>query len=190
MRSEHERPFVCSGSPLSCSVFLVGFNPATRLESSFWSFWSDDEGFDRVGFMSEYERLRKVAGVRKRLNEMVSKFHPGSVLETNICSEPTKRAADLKPKDRRTDVFMFLLETIRPSIVFLHSNEPIRYFRTLLNGQQIEFSHHAIVETSVLGGPLKICASEGPLWRKKVAEVSALAEALSKHASTASSMPT
>jgi hypothetical protein len=121
---------------------------------------------------------------------MVSKFHPGSVLETNICSEPTKRAADLKPKDRRTDVFMFLLETIRPSIVFLHSNEPIRYFRTLLNGQQIEFSHHAIVETSVLGGPLKICASEGPLWRKKVAEVSALAEALSKHASTASSMPT
>ncbi len=24
------RPFVCDGSPLSCTVFIVGYNPATE----------------------------------------------------------------------------------------------------------------------------------------------------------------
>lgn len=182
MQSEHERPFVCSGSPLSCSVFLVGFNPATRLDSSFWSFWDDNHGFDRSRFINEYERLRTVEGVRLRLNAMVPRFPLGSVLETNICSEPTKKAADLKPKDRRTDIFRFLFETIRPRVVFLHSNEPIKFFRTLLDNPRIDLPHHALVETSALGVKLTVCASEKPLWRKKVAEMSALAGALSEHA--------
>ena len=185
MQSEYERPFVCSGSPVSCSVFLVGFNPATPLESSFWSFWSDSQGFDRSRFINEYERLRTVEGVRLRLNAMVPRFPHGSVLETNICSEPTKKAADLKPKDRRTDIFRFLFETVRPRIVFLHSNEPIKFFRTLLDNPRIELPHHAPVETSALGFPVKVCASEGPLWRKKVAEMALLAEALSEHAGPA-----
>ncbi len=29
------RPFVCEGSPLSCDIFLVGFNPATTMETDF-----------------------------------------------------------------------------------------------------------------------------------------------------------
>ena len=185
MQSEHERPFVCSGSPFSCSVFLVGFNPATRLESSFWSFWNDSQGFDRSRFINEYERLRTVKGVRLRLNAMVPQFPLGSVLETNICSEPTKKATDLKSKDRRTNIFRFLLETIRPRIVFLHSNEPIRFFRTLLDNPRIELPHHALVDASVLGSQVKVCASEGPLWRKKVPEMAILAGTLSEHAGPA-----
>lgn len=112
MQSDHERPFVCSGSPLKCSAFLVGFNAATRLESSFCNFWNDTYGFDRTRLIDEYERTRKVEGVRLRLNAMVPRFPHGRVLETNICSEPTKRAADLKAKDRHSDIFRFLLETI------------------------------------------------------------------------------
>lgn len=133
MRSPHERPFVCSGSPVSCCVFLVGFNPATRLESPFWDFCNDSEGFDRTRFINEYESLRPVKGVRLRLNAMVPRFPIGSVLETNICSESTKKAADLKPMDRRTDIFQYLFEKIRPRVVFIHSNEPIKFFRTILD---------------------------------------------------------
>lgn len=181
MQSEHERPFVCSGSPVTCSVFLVGFNPATRLESSFWSFWNDSQGFDRSRFVNEYERLRTVEGVRLRLNAMMARFPLGAVLETNICSEPTKRAVDLKLKDRRTDIFRFLLATIQPRIVFLHSNEPIKFFRTLLDNPRIDLPHHALVDTSAVGLPVKVCVSEGPLWRKKVAEMATLAGTLSEH---------
>ena len=181
MRSPHERPFVCSGSPISCSVFLVGFNPATRLESPFWDFWNDSKGFDRTRFINEYESLRPVRGVRPRLNAMLPRFPVGAVLETNICSEPTSRAADLKRMDRRTDIFRYLFETIRPRVVFLHSNEPIKFFRTLLDDPRTELPHHTLVEASAQDIPVKVCASEGPLWRKSVAEMVQLADALSKY---------
>ena len=181
MQSPHERPFVCDGSPLSSSVFLVGFNPATRLESSFWSFWSDSVGFDRSRFIDEYKQTRKVEGVRPRLNAMVGCFPVGSVVETNICSEPTKKAADLKRKDRRTDVFRFLLQSIRPRLVFLHSNEPIKYFRTLLDTSAVKLPHHTPIETTAVGMPMTVCISEGPLFSKKVADMAALAKTLSAY---------
>ena len=185
MVSAHERPFVCSGSPLDCSVFLVGFNPATRLESPFWSFWTDSAGFDRPRFINEYEVTRTVEGVRKRLNAMVPKFPAHTVLETNICSEPTKHASDLKKDDRRTAIFLYLAKTIRPRIVFLHSNEPIRYFRTLLDQPSIALPSHSIVSASLFGAPVKVCASEGPLWRRKVTDMESLADELSAHARSA-----
>lgn len=181
MESPHERPFVCSGSPLDCSVFLVGFNPATRLESSFWSFWNDSHGFDRTKFINEYERARTVKGARKRLNAMVQRFQLGSVLETNICSEPTKRASDLKREDRRTAVFNYLLRTIRPQLVFLHSNEPIKYFRGVLDSPSTPLPSHAVVDASLFGAPVKVCASEGPIWRRRVADMEALADEMTNH---------
>ncbi len=180
--SAHERPFVCSGSPLDCSVFVVGFNPATPLESPFWSFWTDSAGFDRPRFINEYEKARPVKGVRKRLNAMVQRFPAGAVLETNICSEPTKRASDLKRGDRRTAVFLYLVTTIRPRIVFLHSNEPIKYFRTLLDQPSIALPSHSVVDASLFGAPVKVCASEGPLWSRKVTDMESLADELSAHA--------
>lgn len=178
LQTPNERPFVCTGSPLTCSVFLVGFNPATRLEIPFWSFWDNGLGFNRERFIQVYESARSVEGVRKRLNEMVPCFPPGSVLETNICSEPTKKAADLKPQDRRTEIFLFLLKSIRPKVVFLHSNEPIKFFRTLLDDPAVALPHHQLVKTSALGSPITVCASEGPLWRKKVSDAVAVAKTL------------
>lgn len=181
MESPHERPFVCSGSPIDCSVFIVGFNPATRLELPFWSFWADSHGFDRAKFINEYERARSIKGARVRLNAMVPRFPFGSVLETNICSEPTRRATDLKKEDRRTAIFQYLLKTIRPQLIFLHSNEPIKYFRALLESPSIQLLSHKVVDTSLFGATVKVCVSEGPLWRRRVAEMEGLADEMASH---------
>lgn len=182
MRS-HERPFVCSGSPLESSVFLVGFNPATRMNSPFWSYWSDGAGFNRRRFLSDYEQARPVQGVRRRLNAMVRQLDGINVLETNICSLPTKKASDLAKCDRRTDVFRYLLRAIKPEIVFLHSNEPIRYFRRLLQDQSIALPHHELVSARLNGRVVKVCASEGPLWRKKTTDMEELARRLAAEVS-------
>ena len=40
------RPFVCEGYPMECDVFIVGINPATAMQSDFWSFWDNDQ-FDK-----------------------------------------------------------------------------------------------------------------------------------------------
>ena len=44
------RPFVCEGSPLDCDVFIVGSNPATKMEGDWWRFW-------RPGIWLSKERL-------------------------------------------------------------------------------------------------------------------------------------
>jgi hypothetical protein len=34
-----DRSFVCDGSPLDCTVFIVGCNPATDTRTEFWHYW-------------------------------------------------------------------------------------------------------------------------------------------------------
>jgi hypothetical protein len=128
------RPFVCHGSPLACEVFVVGFNPATTMDRPFWDYWSDETGFDKPRFMRDYLQKRGLLepkGVRARIERVVAELPTGLALETNICSKPTKTAAELHRDDRATGVFRFLLETIQPRLVYAHSNDPIAYFEQL-----------------------------------------------------------
>ena len=53
------RPFVCDGSPLTCDVFIVGFNPATTMSADFWQFWSPGMGFDKVAWFEAYKKDRQ-----------------------------------------------------------------------------------------------------------------------------------
>jgi hypothetical protein len=175
MQDTQERPFICDGSPLAARVFLVGFNPATRLEQPFWSFWDDATGFDRARFMTAYAQTRALRGVRPRLNAMVEALRPVVTLETNICALPTPRASELTKADRRTAIFRFLVETIRPRVLFLHSNEPIAYVRALMEEPDIDLPELVPVPCRVLGSPMHVCAAPGPLWRRRCADVAAVA---------------
>lgn len=131
MVEENERPFVCSGSPLQASVFIVGFNPATALEKSFWSYWNDATGFNRELFNADYSKLRAKRGNRPRIEAVAAAFPKGTCLETNIYSSPTKRAAMLRPEQRRTAVFEFLFNTIQPKALYIHSVAAVKFFSAL-----------------------------------------------------------
>jgi hypothetical protein len=48
----YERPFVCDGLPESCSVIIIGENPATSMQTDWWDFWNDETGFDLGKFES------------------------------------------------------------------------------------------------------------------------------------------
>ena len=43
----------------------------------------------------------------------------------------TPTADELKSQDRESSVFEYLLETIKPKILFIHGNEVIEYFEKL-----------------------------------------------------------
>ena len=58
----YERPFVCDGFPCTCEVIVIGDNPATRLTTDWWSFWSDTSGFDYNHFLEVYQTERDRAG--------------------------------------------------------------------------------------------------------------------------------
>ena len=101
-RDPSARPFVCDGSPLECVVFIVGTNPATKMERSFKAFWDPDGGFNKSAWLDEYERLREEEGKRRRspsrnIIEKIVGAAPGvGYLETNVFSTPTANEAELK----------------------------------------------------------------------------------------------
>ena len=160
------RPFVCHGSPLACQVFIVGFNPATSMDRPFWDYWSDETGFDKPRFMQDYLRKRGLAepkGVRARIERVVAELPAGVALETNICSKPTRTAAELHRDDRATDVFRFLLDSIRPGLVYAHSNEPIAYFEHLTGARGFDGGVPQAVSHN--GQTFQLIATRGPLFR-------------------------
>ncbi|MGQ7793589.1 hypothetical protein ACUN0C_14360 [Faunimonas sp. B44] len=61
-------------------------------------------------------------------DNIASQLLPKSSMKTNICSVPAGKASELKERDRRSEVFSFLLHEIQPNLVFVHGNQPIEFF--------------------------------------------------------------
>jgi hypothetical protein len=114
------RPFVCDGDPFDCKAFLVGTNAATDVP--FWPFWKPEFGFDKTAWLKCYESRRKgrASATRQRIARIVSAASPAKILETNLFAAPTAREADLKPEDRQSPIFDFLLESLLPSVIVTH----------------------------------------------------------------------
>lgn len=128
-RPSSSRPFVCSGSPLACPVFLVGFNPATSSGADFWSFWTDD-GFNLDAWFASYleyraatplapgKRCRPRISPSRRVIQWVREATNVSVLETNVFSTPSPNVGSLYRRDDKA--FRFLLAAIKPKLLVIH----------------------------------------------------------------------
>jgi hypothetical protein len=113
------RPFVCAGNPYCCEAFLVGINPASSVP--FWPFWDDEKGFDKARWFECYCKQRgNVSPTRRAIEWLVKAAAPVKILETNLFSTPTRRAAALRKEDRQTRAFEFLLAEIRPHALLFH----------------------------------------------------------------------
>lgn len=174
MLTPHLRPFLCSGSPLKCEMFIVGFNPATSLDGSFWRYWDDISGFDKPTMMRDYLRTRGLIepiGVRARIERIVAHLPLGSCLETNICSIPTKKADQLHRTQRATEIFEFLLRSVKPKLVYAHSNEPIKFFQQFTDK---DFFNGTPQTVQWEGREFLLLATPGPLYRMGFHEASTL----------------
>ncbi|HET8886043.1 MAG TPA: hypothetical protein VFM70_06795, partial [Salinimicrobium sp.] len=138
------RPFICEGNPLDCKIFIVGINAATEMQQDFWEFWSEEDGFNKNKWLGSYKaeraaqplkkgktRRNTVSNTRKRIDWIVEATKPVKILETNLFVKATPTAKELKAGDRRSEVFEYLLETIKPEVIFLHENQTIKYFEKL-----------------------------------------------------------
>lgn len=126
------RPFLCDGSPLKCRIFLVGSSPARKLEEPFWDFWDDAHGFKRAKFIKKLEDLPGgLTRTRKYLEIVVDAAGPSDTLETNIYPYEKLKAMDSTAEHKRTDVFDYLLHTIRPQIILAYGSEAKKFFRNL-----------------------------------------------------------
>jgi hypothetical protein len=122
---EHSaRPFLCNGSPLECSVAIVGINPGT--DTPFWDFWTSDAEFDKDGWLAAFytdERNRRNQ-TRPRIEVLVTELLPLRCLELNIYPYWSKSEATLLPNLRDTAVFTYMLSMVRPKLLFVFGRTP------------------------------------------------------------------
>ena len=124
------RPFLCDGSPLDCSIFIVGTNSAREVEKPFWSFWSDSRGFNKAKYIRELEQLpRGLTKTRKNIEIVASAAGQAITLDTNIYLQPTPTEVELRKENKKTDVIEYLLKTIRPKVVLTHGVKATKFFR-------------------------------------------------------------
>ena len=141
---EKPRPLICEGNPLDCEIFIVRINAATEMNSYFWSFLSNEKGFKKSEWLKSYilerklkplkpnkTRRNKLSNTRQRIEWIIESIKPIKTLETNLFVKATPTADELKSEDRKSSVFEYILETIKPKILFIHGNEVIEYFEKL-----------------------------------------------------------
>jgi hypothetical protein len=67
---------------------IIGENPATRMQSDWWSFWDDKTGFDLRRFEASYSEARILAGKRPVTNTRLrlNRFRDAGLncIETNV----------------------------------------------------------------------------------------------------------
>lgn len=124
----------------------MGTNPASTVT---WTpFWDrENEVFDKPGWLKIYEaeraeqkrnsgktHFRTQSPTRSRIELLVNTIGgPNRVLETNLYAVSTPSEKNLKPADRVSLVFEFLLQTIKPKALFIHGDTAASYFRERYN---------------------------------------------------------
>lgn len=144
------RPFVCSGSPLACRVFIVGLNPASPMKATFWDFWRPGIGYDKGAWMDAYlaeraerplkpkrTRRPKISPSRAVIECLVEEIDPAMCLETNIYATATEEFRDLGTSLRDTRPFDYLLATVRPEIIIVHGKDAVAHMQNKASGATV-----------------------------------------------------
>ena len=127
---EESRPFLCEGSPLDCTMFLVGLNP--RMQTPFWSYWNVSYGCHKTLWLEAYLRREgKLGRTRDYIEILFHALAPVRCLETNLFPAWSNRLADLSAERRTTRVFDFLLQAIKPRLLFVHGRDAVSHVEKL-----------------------------------------------------------
>lgn len=149
-----QRPFVCTGDPSACSVWIVGYNAATT-GGDWWQFWSSDSGFDFDSWRKDYDAERAARGKRVSATRLrIDRFKASvpNTLETNIFATPSTKMANMPVSS--TEAFDLLLATFTPRVIIAHGVPSANHLAGWTDGELITCPHlsragYAIVDEIV-----------------------------------------
>lgn len=169
------RPFLCEGLPMGYKVFLVGINPSKT--APFWPHWDVTTGCNKQEWLNHYLDINdgRYSPTRKRIEILFKALSPIRCLETNIFTMPTPRATDLAASDRDTGVFDFLLETVRPRVVFVHGKPAVKHLCKLT---QTCLPYGEFTTVKFRGVKFDVIAGHHLSWHWSYAQVEALGKSL------------
>jgi hypothetical protein len=156
----------------------------------YWSFWEPGYGFHRSIWADASRARRRDAGKREvtptrlRLGRIMKAAAPVRCLDTNVFSTPTPAERDLGAELRRTDVFDFVLDAVRPAALLAHGKEAADHLRRLLGAERLSSERFEPVRTS--WGSMRVMAVRHLARGWSYAEAEALGRALKDAAESAS----
>ncbi len=120
------RPLICEGSPLAAQVFIVGYNPASRIEGDWWSHWQPGYGFRKSDWQRAYLAARgRPSKTRARIDAIVAALPEVAVVETNIDARPSARKSTYPDPDTR--IFDLLLTRSLPKVIIAHGVDAVAH---------------------------------------------------------------
>lgn len=147
------RPFICDGSPFDCAVALVGINPATP--TPFWPFWNVDTGFDRHAWIAHYLKLHgRFKPTRARIELFNRLLEPHKCIELNVFAHFTSNERELTPSQRNSEVFKYLLKSVKPRVLVLHGQTASIQLGRLLGIRSFKVNEFTRTESN--GAPVDI----------------------------------
>jgi hypothetical protein len=168
------RPFLCEGSPLDCEVFLVGLNPRTT--TPFWPYWDVSYGCKKGEWLKAYMAREGGLGRTREYIEILFKaFQEVKCLETNLFPSSSKRLAELPSQHRTPQVFNFLLQTIKPRMLFVHGREARNHMEHL-GGRSLALNE--LTKIRLAGGSVYVYARHHLSFQLSKAACRALGERL------------
>lgn len=140
-RPSTQRPFVCTGHPSACPVWVVGYNAATT-GGDWWRFWSSDNGFDFASWRKDYDAEREARGrgasaTRLRIDRL--KASVPNILETNIFATPSTSMANMP--NSSTEAFDLLLTAFRPRVIIAHGAPSAKHLAGWTGGEIMTCPH-------------------------------------------------
>ena len=149
--SPQSRPFICDGLPVSDSVFLIGYNPATTMDQSWISFWSTTHGYDYSLWEKMYIHDRTSNGKTEKSStrtriDRIRQETGCSIFETNIFDFPTKTIGDLKR--RENSIVQNFVHILHPRCIVIYGKNAQYEFQKLFppgnqhGDNQVLFSRH------------------------------------------------
>ena len=137
LSGEHpeSRPFLCEGSPLDCVVAQVGINPGS--DTPIRPHWSVETGCDKQGWLRDY-RFRKAGKrtpTRDRIELLNEVLRPYKILELNLYHQFSASEASLAADHKSTALFEYMLDAVRPRLLFVHGRAPREHLERLLGTQ-------------------------------------------------------
>jgi hypothetical protein len=129
-RPSNLRPFICEGSPFKAEVFIVGYNPATRLEGDWWKYWDPDYGYRKSDWLAEYSAQRgKLSKTRAKIEDILAGLKGYAVLEANIEARPSTRKTEYRQP--LTAPFDLLMSVCQPRVIIAHGVDAVRHLQPL-----------------------------------------------------------
>lgn len=105
---------------------MVALNPGT--DTPFRPYW-DGRTFDKQAWLADYRQRHGgvLKTTRRYLERLISGLHDVHYLETNLYPFPSRRYTELLIEHANSDVFDFLVNAIRPRVMFVVGADTIAH---------------------------------------------------------------